>query len=57
MTSRDWAFFLLGVGILLFVKYIVFGLKEWNAWLHPDRKDNPQSVFYRPFLGLTDLTK
>ncbi|MDG6998423.1 MAG: hypothetical protein JRN15_04835 [Nitrososphaerota archaeon] len=52
MTSRDWWFIALGIAALLLVKYVFFGLDEWDKIFHPDRIDNPGSPFYFPFLGV-----
>lgn len=51
MTGRDLWFMALGIAALLLVKYIFFGLDEWDKMFHPDRMDNPGSPFYFPFLG------
>lgn len=42
-----------GVAVLLVVKYVIVGLKAWNAALHPGRQDDPTGIFYCPFLRLT----
>lgn len=42
----------LGVGILLAIKYVIVGLRNWNATFHPDRQDNPSGLFYCPLLRL-----
>lgn len=42
----------LGVGALLVLKYVIVGLKNWNAALHPGRQDDPTGIFYCPFLRL-----
>ena len=43
----------LGVGALLAIKYLLVGLKNWNATFHPDRQDDPHGIFYCPLLRLT----
>lgn len=43
---------LAGVGILLFVKYIVLGLIAWDKIFHPQRIEPPTSPFLTPFFGL-----
>jgi hypothetical protein len=42
-----------GIAVLLVVKYVVVGLKAWNAALHPGRQDDPTGIFYCPLLRLT----
>jgi hypothetical protein len=42
----------LGVASLLFIKYVVVGLDEWDGWLHPGRREPHFSAFRKPFLGL-----
>jgi hypothetical protein len=51
MRTRDLIFAAVGVGVLLLVKYVVFGLTMWDAALHPLRTE-PESMFAQPFLGL-----
>ena len=43
---------LTGIAILLFFKYIVFGLEKWNSLLHPERIEGSNSMFRKPLLGL-----
>lgn len=55
MTKQQSTLFagaIVGIGLLLTVKYIVVGLKNWDAALHPDRTDDPAGIFYCPFLRL-----
>ena len=41
-----------GVLLLLFVKYLVFGLTKWDGIFHPQRTEPASSPFLKPFLGL-----
>ncbi|MDE2100745.1 MAG: hypothetical protein KGL39_26100 [Patescibacteria group bacterium] len=43
---------LAGVGLLLFVKYLVFGLTKWDALFHPQRTEPAGSPFLKPWLGI-----
>lgn len=51
MSGRDIFFVALGIGVLLALKYIVFGLDLWDAKLHPGRSDAP-GRFSAPLFGL-----
>jgi hypothetical protein len=42
---------LVGVIALLLIKYVVFGLDNWDAIFHPQRTEAPDSLFLKPFLG------
>jgi hypothetical protein len=42
---------LTGVVILLLIKYVVFGLNNWDAIFHPQRTEAPDSPFLKPFMG------
>lgn len=50
MKHLPWI--LAGVGLLLFVKYIVFGLTTWDGIFHPQRTEPASSPFLKPFVGL-----
>lgn len=51
MDSRlKWM--LLGVLVLLVLKYGVMGLTLWDQTFHPGRVEDPASPFLRPLLGL-----
>lgn len=47
---------LLGMAIELFLKYIVVGLRRWDALFHPERSavdtSGPFRMFDEPLLGL-----
>lgn len=49
---KPLGYILLGIALLLVVKYGIVGLGKWNQALHPERKDDPTGIFYRPFLGV-----
>ena len=49
---KNLGYILLGIALLLIVKYGVFGLRQWNQILHPERQDDTKSIFYQPFLGV-----
>jgi hypothetical protein len=49
--SEKIQYMLCGVIVLLLVKYVVFGLNNWDAIFHPERTEAPDSVFLKPFLG------
>lgn len=44
--------FFAGIGLLLFVKYVVFGLTAWDKTFHPQRTEPATSPFLKPFFGL-----
>ena len=41
---------LLGIAVLLVLKYLVFGLDAWNKTLHPGRTD-ANTTFNKPLMG------
>lgn len=43
---------LIGIIILLLVKYIIVGLNNWNSTFHPTRTEDKSSLFLEPLLGL-----
>lgn len=50
-TKIEW--FAIGWGSVLLLKYVVFGLDAWNAFLHPGLVPAPnQQAFRKPLLGV-----
>ncbi len=50
---RRIGWMLAGVGALLLTKYVIVGLDQWNATLHPGRHEDPSlSRFAKPLLGV-----
>jgi len=45
-----WALY--GIGGLLILQYGLVGLCQWNSTFHPNRKDDANSIFFYPLLGL-----
>jgi hypothetical protein len=52
MTSQQLMWMTAGVLALLAIKYPIVGLKTWNGVLHPERRDNPNGLFYYPLMGI-----
>lgn len=52
MKKEFLAAALFGVAVLLILKYVVFGLKNWNSTFHPERQDDPSGIFYCPLFRL-----
>ncbi|HEV2435745.1 MAG TPA: hypothetical protein VG077_07080 [Verrucomicrobiae bacterium] len=52
MSKKDALWILAGVGLLLFVKYVIFGLLKWDAIFHPARIEPSSSPFLKPLFGL-----
>lgn len=53
-TKVVW--FLLGWVTILLLKYVVFGLTNWNNLLHPGLIPAPnQQAFLKPFFGIGGL--
>jgi hypothetical protein len=46
---------IIGIIILLLVKYIIVGLNKWNNTFHPTRIEDKDSLFLKPFLGLFEM--
>ena len=42
---------LLGVGLLLLVKYPIVGLSAWNGFFHPGRVESANQKFMSPLMG------
>ncbi len=45
-------YMLLGIGLLFFVKYVLFGLDKWDGIFHPERTEPKDSPFLKPLFGL-----
>lgn len=44
---------LIGIMLLLVIKYGIIGLNNWNNLFHPDRiEGNSSQYFLKPFLGI-----
>lgn len=53
MTQEQFKWALLGVAGLLALKYVIFGLDNWNSMLHASRVEGPEvQIFRQPFLGV-----
>lgn len=52
MTRLCWSSVIAGVLLLLVVKYVVFGLDNWDAAFHPGRTEPADSPWRKPLLGI-----
>jgi hypothetical protein len=43
---------IIGIILLLIVKYVLVGLKNWNSFFHPTRIEDKDSLFMQPLLGI-----
>lgn len=45
-------FAILGIVILLLVKYVILGLNAWDFVFHLERIEPQNSIFLKPLLGI-----
>lgn len=51
MELRFAWYMVLGILLLLVIKYVVLGLNSWDSIFHPGRTEPSNSMFLQPLLG------